>query len=690
MKFLYGDLESFSCCNLKTAGAHRYAEDPTTEVLVNQWALDDGPVHVEDLTGRQRPSKEFLALLHDPEVVCVYHNSGFDRTIMRHVWRLDIPAERWLDTMVVALAHSLPGALGKVGEVLGLDSDEAKDRRGARLIGLFCKEQPAGNKLRRATRDTHPTEWAEFLQYSHQDIVAMRAIHRRLPAWNFGIGHPEHRLWCLDQKTNDRGIAVDLDLAEAALRETALAQKTLARQVQEHTSGAVEKATKRDQMLKHILAEYGVELPDLKKATLERRMADPELPEGARILLAIRLEASMTSVGKYKAFTNATCTDGRLRGALQFGGANRTNRWSGRIVQLQNMPRPTMAAEEIDMGIELLKAGCPEVLFPDVMTLAGNAVRGSLIAPHGRKLCIADLSNIEGRGLVGLSGEQWKLDAFRAFDAGVGSDMYILAYARALGIDTKGVSKYQRQIGKVMELGLGFGGGVAAFLTFAAVYGLDLEVLADAVHAAAAPELRTDANSMWGWAQKQRRTLGLSQHVYTACEILKRAWRDAHPCTEALWGQAGKAFEQATQNPGTVFEAGPLRFRRDGAWLRVRLPSGRYLCYLQPKVEDGQCTYMGTNQYTRQWARIKTYGGKICENATQAWARDVLAHNMPAVEHAGYEIVLSVHDELLTETPDTDEYSHETLATLMATNPPWAQHVPLAAAGFSCYRYRKE
>lgn len=703
MSELFFDTETFSCCDLKAHGTPRYAADPSTEIMIAQWALDDADTVVEDLTQRagMRPSEFLLDELNDPNNSIVIHNSMFDRSLVRHVWGIDLRTDRIDDTMIKAYAHALPGALGKVGEVLGLPLDQQKDKRGARLIQLFCKPAPLGNKIRRATRFTHPAEWAEFLEYSRDDIVSMRAAHRKLPNWNYRIGHAEHALWELDQRINDRGFAVDVELATAAIEVSQRKQKNLAEEVSLATAGEVEKATKRDALLKHILEWYGVTLPDMKKDTLKRRMEDPELPSAVRQLLAIRLEASMTSTGKYAALLKAVSADGRLRNTLQFAGAQRTERWAGRIFQPQNMMRPTMKADQIAMGIELIKARCPEILFPNVMTLTGNAVRGCIVAPPGKKLCIADLANIEGRGLVSLSGELWKLQAFRDYDTIIGRDaegkairkghdMYVMAYARAFGIDPRDVTDEQRQIGKVMELGLGYGGGVAAFITFAAVYNMDLDDLAEAVWASAAPEVITDAMGVWNWAQKKRRsTFGLSMRVYVACEILKRLWRDAHPCTEALWAQCNEAYKQATANPGVVFDAGPLKFRRDGAWLRVRLPSGRYLCYLHPKVEGGQCTYMGVNIYTRQWGRIKTYGGKIVENATQAWARDVLAHNMPRVEAAGYEIVLTVHDELLTETPDTDVYSSDELARLMAVNPPWAPDTPLAAAGFEAYRYRK-
>lgn len=691
MTILWFDCETYSECDLKVHGTHRYAEHPSTEITVAQWAIDDGEPRVHDCAGGAWKDDELRAALYGPAVTVVAHNSMFDRTLLRHCWGIDVPVERWQDTMIKAMTHGLPGSLDKIGQIVGLDADKAKDKRGRELIQLFCKPRPKGHTLRRATRETHPKEWAEFLEYSRQDIVAMRAIDGRLPSWNYRSGHPELALWHLDQRINDRGVAVDVDLAIAAIDAVAVEQKRIRAEVTDATDGLVQSASKRDQLLAYICAEYGVDLPDLRADTLRRRVEDPNLPEGVRLLLALRLEGTKTSTAKYKALVNAASADGRLRNTLQFAGAQRTARWAGRIFQPQNLPRPDMKQPEIDEGIDALKAGCADLFFSNVMQLTTNTVRGCIVAPPGRKLVIADLSNIEGRGLAFLAGERWKLKAFAEFDAGVGEDLYKVAYGRSFNIDPKEATGQKRQIGKVMELGLGYEGGVAAFLTFAAVYQMDLEDLAQAVWATASREALENAQGMWAWAQKKKRTLGLSMEVYAACEVLKRAWRDAHAATSALWAAAGDSVRAAIVNPGITFDIGQhLKARVDGKWLRIRLPSGRYLCYINPGVdEDGQVTYFGVNQYTRQWGHIKTYGGKLVENATQAFARDVLAYNMPAIEQAGYEIVLSVHDELLTETPDREEFNADELGRMMATAPSWAAGIPLAAAGFETYRYRK-
>lgn len=696
MTTLWLDLETYSECDLRVHGTHRYAEHPSTEIMVAQWAIDDGEPEVLDCTlGTDHRVYQVMALLEDPTVIVVAHNSVFDRTLLRNVWGIDVPVERWRDSMVKAYAHGMPGALEKVGAALGVEEHEAKDRRGKELIQLFCKPRPKGHKLRRATRETHPKEWAEFLEYSRQDIPAMRAVDQRLPAWNYREGHPELALWHLDQRINDRGFAVDLELARAAIDAVGDEQERLREETRQATEGYVSSPSKRDQLISYIVAEYGVTLPDFRADTLRRRIEDPELPEGVRLLLSLRLEATKTSTSKYKALVNATSADGRLRNTLQFAGAQRTARWAGRIFQPQNMPRPTpdFDEEEQDLAIAALKGGYATVVYSDVMQLTSNAVRGCIVASPGKKLAVADLSNIEGRGLAYLAGEDWKLRAFAAFDRKEGPDLYNVAYGRSFNVDPATITKSQRQIGKVQELGLGYEGGVAAFITFAAVYHMDLEVMANAVWETANREALSDAADMLAWVKKQKRsTFGLSDRVYIACELLKASWRAAHPNTKALWDAAGASVRKAIDNPGNTYAIGEhLKARRDGAWLRIRLPSGRYLCYLHPQVDDkGQITYMGVDQYTRRWQRIKTYGGRLVENCTQAFARDVLASNMQAIEDNGYEIVLTVHDEVITEVPNDERFSADELARLMSVVPPWAAGIPLAAAGFEATRYRKE
>ncbi|WP_226998421.1 DNA polymerase [Tardibacter chloracetimidivorans] len=614
----------------------------------------------------------------------VIHNSFFDRTMLA-AHGVDIPLEKTHDTMAQALAHGLPGGLGALCEILGVPSDDAKDKEGRQLINLFCKPRPKASELRRATKETHPDEWAKFVSYAGSDITAMREVFKRLPAWNYQGA--ELALWQLDQTINRRGFAVDVPFAAAAVTAVEREQKRLAARVNEMTEGEVEAATQRDKLLSHLLEMYGVRLPDMTKGTLERRLGDPELPDPVRELIAIRLEASTTSTAKYNALLGAASSDGRLRGGLQFCGAARTGRWSGRLFQPQNLPRPKHSSEEIEASIDAITGGCADLLFSDVIARASSAIRGAIIAPEGKKLVAADLSNIEGRMLAWLAGEEWKLQAFRDFDAGTGPDLYKLAYSRSFNITPGDVTKDQRQLGKVQELALGYQGAVGAFASMAALYGMEL------------PDEQVLA--------------------------LVKAWRRANPKIVKFWYGLEETAVQAVLTPGTTLYFGQLKLRRDGAWLRIELPSGRALCYPSPKLVAGtrpcsECgglgvdksteglercpachgkgrvysgrdvlSYMGTNQYTRKWERIMTYGGKLAENVTQAASRDVIAHAMPIAEAAGFEVVLTVHDEIVTETPDDPKWSKEGLAEIMATNPAWARGLPLAAEGLEAKRYGK-
>lgn len=686
MQKLWLDLETFSEIPIKN-GIHVYAEG--VEIMLFAWAIDEGPVNVHDLTADYNLPTRLLTALSDESVLIYAHNSHFDRTVLRHAHpRLAPDVTRWRDTMVQALAHGLPGALGALCEVLGVPQDKAKDKEGKSLIQLFCKPRPKNSKLRRATSKTHPEEWRRFVAYAGLDIEAMREVYKRLPKWNYQ--GTELTLWHRDQQINDRGVCMDVQLAQAAIEAVDLEQKRLAKRTQVMTDGEVQAATQRDALIKHIVESYGVELPDMQRSTLERRITDPDLPTAVKELLAIRLQASTTSTSKYKSLMKGVSSDGRLRGTLQFCGASRTGRWAGRLFQPQNLPRPSLEQEQIDEGIEALKAGCADLLFDNIMELTSSALRGCIMAPEGKKLVVSDLSNIEGRKLAWLAGEQWKLDAFREYDEGTGPDLYKLAYARAFNISPDDVDKYQRQIGKVMELGLGFGGGVAAFLTFALVYGLDLDELANAALPNIPRDVIREAKNWYDESVKRKSTNGLSERVFIACDSLKRLWRRAHPATCDFWYQLERTVRAAIATPQKTLYCGYLKIRRDGAWLRIQLPSGRALCYPSPSIEKGNITYQGINSYSRKWQRLKTYGGKLVENVTQAAARDVLAGNMPLIEDAGYSIVLTVHDEVICEAPDTDDFNDKALSALLSTNPEWAPDIPLNAGGFEAYHYRKE
>lgn len=691
---LYCDLETYSTVPIKH-GSHAYAEQ--AEIMLFAYAFGDEAPKVWDATDKTNafPVDLYEGLI-DPERLTVWHNgANFDRVVMKHCGPVNLPVERIHDTMVQALSHGLPGGLGPLCEILKISADEAKDKRGKQLIQLFCKPRPKSSKLRRATRETHPTEWAEFIEYAARDIPAMRAIYKKMPVWNYK--GEERELWYLDQRINDRGIKVDLKLARAALETVDRAQKDLAEHTQLLTDGEVQAATQRDKLLKHILAEYGVALPDLQADTLERRINDQNLPAIVRELLLIRQQASTSSTTKYKALINMASSDGVIRGTTQFCGASRTRRWSGRNFQIQNLPsRGLPSGAEIEAGIEAILAGAADIMYSEPMKIVSAAIRGCLVAREGQKMFVSDLSNIEGRAAAWLAGEDWKLDAFRAVDAGQGDDLYRLAYAKAFNIPVTSVDGGKekgphRQIGKVMELMLGYEGGVGAFITGAMTYGIDLDAMADAARPSIPDRILKEAERAWGWASKNKRAFGLEQKTYMVCDALKRLWREAHTNINSYWLELEDAMRNSILNPGHVVEARKIKFLTKGAWCRLILPSGGALCYAAPRLDEkNKISYLGVNSYTRKWGRIKTYGGKLFENSCQAVARDVMAYNMPTMEMVGYDILGTVHDEVITEAPDNGLFSAEELSTILATPPSWGLDMPLAAGGFSSYRYRKD
>ena len=359
-------------------------------------------------------------------------------------------------------------------------------------------------------------------------------------------------------------------------------------------------------------------------------------------------------------------------------------------MQLQNLPRPTLPQYIIDAGIEAIKGGWAEYLA-EPGELMSSCLRSCIMATPGKHLVVADLSNIEGRMLAWLAGEEWKLKAFRDFDAGHGPDLYKATYGRTFGIRPEDVTKHQRQIGKVMELALGYQGGVGAFLTFASAYSIDLDELAKHVRENISFSYWGQAEGSYEWYKEKKLTHGLKRETFIACEAVKLAWRDAHPAIQKFWADVDKAAVSALK--GVPAKAGKVWFSKNGSWLRMKLPSGRFICYPGARLEDGGVgtgtfSYMGINQYSRKWERIRTYSGKCVENATQGAAADILIGAMDSIEKAGFEIVFSVHDEFITEA-DLSKDNTE-LEKLMSTPPSWAPDLPLAAAGFTSLRYKKD
>lgn len=757
---LFLDTETFSGVDLKKVGAYAYAEHPTTEIMICTYAIDEGRVQTWDATESPTMPRELRKALRQVSrkkaKIVMANGLLFDRLVIREKWGIDLPVSQIEDTMIMAFRHALPGSLDMQCQVLGVDAEHAKDKAGKALIKRFCKPTPKTYKIRRYTRETHPEEWAKFLRYAALDIVAMREVYWRIPDW--GNTPKEDEILLIDQLINDRGFYVDVDLANAAIKAVQAHKEELKEEAWERFGG---KLTGNDflPILRDIAPAFTIH--NAQKSTLNDLLEDPDFPDEGKALIEMRLGASSTASTKYNPLVNGLSADGRRRGCLQYGGAKRTLRWAGKGFQPQNLARGEYSDDhegkikrregESDVsfwvrshmltnGINSLLRGTAHWAY-DISKLTASTVRGCIIPAKGKKFVVADYSNVEGRGLAWIAGEKTALMVFKA-----GRDIYCETAGKMFGLDPdyiKANRKDLRQIGKACELGLGYGGGVAAFLQFAKNLGLDLYTMADVMKGTFPDHIWAAAKRGYEYARineakrppkpgkkDERPTYILPKNVWLTCDAIKRMWREAHPKTVAFWAELEDAVLCAIRNPGKAYWAG-ANVRPDGRkalkivrtkakhdptfdeerddpnaagwWLKIELPSGRIMSYpgiaLSVTTEIDEDTgkkrtstrikYQGENQTTRQWGFQYTYGGKLTENIVQALCRDILAWSMPGVEAAGYKIVLSVHDELITEVPDTDDYTTEELCALMCDLPIWAKGFPLAAEGDIMYRYRK-
>lgn len=723
MSYLFLDFETFSEADLKKVGSYAYAEHPSTEVLICTYAFDDEPVRVWDCTdGSDMPGDLHRALRRlvkpNSRIKMVWHNGGlFDRLIMKHCWDFDIPVSNTIDTMIWAFRHALPGSLDALCEVLGVSADNAKDKRGKALIKRFSKPTPKNYKIRRYTAETHPDEWAMFIRYAVSDITAMREVFHKLPRW--GNSEFEDRVLELDQLINDRGFKVDVALAEAAIEAVEKHKAQLQEEAQRKYGGSL---TGKDflPILRELAPAHRIH--NAQKSTLNDLLADDDLPDDARMIIEMRLGAASTASTKYNPLLLGRSSDDRRRGCIQYGGAKRTLRFAGKGFQPQNLARGYYHDDELDKGISALLKGRAHRRF-DVAKLTASTVRSCIIPEAGHKFVVADYSNVEGRGLAWLAGED---DLIEVFVNGV--DVYKKLASTVFNVAYEAVTKDQRQIAKAMVLGLGYAGGVGAFVTFAKNLGLDLNDMTNTLDGTFPDHIWAATARGYEWARIQeakrpprpgekddRPSYILDKKVWRTCDALKRMYREANPAIVQFWRDIEDAAMAAIRNPGKEFTAGSrgVKFSRNvetdnngnkvaGWWLRMTLPSGRVMSY--PGVglsvsketdEDGKVStnvrikYQGENQLTRQWGFQYTYSGKLVENCTQALCRDLLANALLNVEANGYPIVLHVHDEIICETPDLPEYNVAELERLMCELPEWAEGFPLVAEGQELKRYAK-
>jgi DNA polymerase len=676
---IVADLETFSSVPIAD-GSWAYAEG--ARVLLYAYALDDDTAQVwSPVESEPMPADLHAALTDDEQVLVGFNWAMFDHVVLTVTGSQPIKPLRLVhDVMVQAALSGWPLKLETLCAAVGVPKALTKMSEGRRLIHKFCKPNKQGKSTEQVIRE-NPEDWALFKEYAKHDVEATRYLYKRLPKINYPNNPEIFQTWLLDQEINHRGLEIDTQLVRAAIDTAGQCVDDINARLYEATDNKVETATQSAALLAY-LNNLGVGLRNLTKASVAEAIPSC-LHDTAIEILQMRQEVGKTSVAKYKKIERATSSDGRLRGTFQFAGAGRTGRWAGRVVQTQNFARPAKeykSAAAQEQLVEAAKSGALPLIELKPMAALSSALRGSFLLRSG---AVADLSNIEGRLTAWLAGEKWKLQAFRDYDNGIGADLYKISYANAFQAPVDEVTDDDRNLGKVLELSMGYAGGVGAFVVFADVYRIDLDALVGKVQAVAPPELIEEAKELLYWRKGD--TQDLSEETWLACDVAKRMWRAANPNIVDYWATLRNAAVQALRSPLQTFPAGRVACKANAhGCLMMRLPSGRVLFYQRARCDQDQLSYEGMNQYTHKWERIKTHKGKLLENAVSALAVDVFAHGMRLAASHGARIVLHAHDEMATEG-----YPLEDLIAGMSTVPVWADGLPLSAAGFTADRYRK-
>lgn len=654
MTTLHIDFETYSEADLKVVGLDNYSRHPSTKVWCMAYAFDDEPVRVLIDNMQLIPKRITDHIKAGGEVVA--HNAQFELAIWNHVcatkygWPM-LMAKQTRCTMAQAHAMALPASLEKAAAALGLDA--RKDAQGARIMLQLARPKADGKPW---TYDEAPEKFNRLFAYCKQDVEVERELDKRLMT----LSASESRIWQLDQAINRRGVMVDLPAIDAAIALVEAEQTRLNREMLLLTGGAVGKCSEV-QLLVSWIRSQGVILPGLAKADVLDALKLDELPDVARKALLLRQEAARSSTAKLLAMKQRASEDGRVRYCFQFHGAA-TGRWAHRGIQPGNLPRPrpTTKPAHIDDMISMLgNRDLLDLSYGPVMDALADCIRGMIIAPPGHDLVAMDFSAIEARVLAWLAGEEKVLDIFRTH-----GKIYEHAASGIYGVPLDAVTKDQRQVGKVAVLALGYGGGQAAFQSMAKVYGV---------------KVGDDR-----------------------AEEIKKAWREAHPKIVRYWYDLEVAAINAVSY-GVVCKAGPegrhVAFKKDGSFLRCRLPSGRVLCYPYPVIKAvatpwgetrAALHYWAVNGVTKKWEETSTYGGSLAENVTQAASACLLREALVNLDDAGYPIVMHVHDEAVVEIPkDASDGVVSHIEDLMATAPAWAEGLPVAAEGWRATRYRK-
>ena len=642
MQCLSIDIETYSSVNLQKSGVYKYAESPDFDILLFGYSVDGGAVQVIDLACGEKIPAEIVDALSDKSVIKWAFNAQFERVCLSNYLDTWLSPDSWHCTMVWSATLGLPLSLEGVGAVLGLEKQKLTE--GKNLIKYFCvpcaPTRTNGGRTRNLPQ--HDMEkWEQFKAYNLRDVETEMSIQKKLsrfPVPDF-IWDEYH----LDQEINDRGIGLDMTLVEQAIAIDSISRKNLTQQIQNLTD--LDNPNSVAQM-KGWLSDNGLEMDTLgKKAVAEtlktapKRLAD---------VLSLRQQLAKSSVKKYTAMQTAVCKDSRARGMFQYYGANRTGRFAGRIIQLQNLPQNHMS--DLADARALVRSGnydALELLYDDIPDTLSQLIRTAFVPQDGRKFIVADFSAIEARVLAWLAGEEWRMQVFAD-----GKDIYCSSASQMFGVPVEkhGINGHLRQKGKIAELDLGYGGSVGALKSMGAL------------------------------------EMGLTEEEL---QPLVNAWRNANPMITALWWDIDRAVKTTVREHIPTEVAG-LKFTYESGFLFMKLPSGRRLAYVKPRMGINQfgsesVTYEGVGA-TKKWERLESYGPKFCENAIQAIARDILMYAMQTLRNCS--IVAHVHDELIIEADR--RMSLSAVCEQMGRTPPWAKGLLLRADGYECDFYKKD
>lgn len=655
------DIETYSSVDITKSGLYKYVQSDDFEILLFAYSLDGGEVKIIDLACGEKIPDQIVQAMFDPNVLKHAYNAAFEWYCLSKCFKIDpiLWLPQWRCTQLHGLYCGYTKGLAATGEALGLPQEKRKLDTGSALIRTFSTphKPTARNPTNRVLPHHEPEKWRLFKEYCVQDVVTEMEIERRLSA--FPVPEQVQREWELDQRINAAGIQLDMDLIDGAL---CIARSATANLMQEaRLLTGLENPNSVGRLKDWVETQTGLSVASLDKETVKDLLAKSELSPKVRRMLEIRQELGKSSVKKYDAMVKGVCRDGRVRGLLQFYGANRTGRWAGRLVQVQNLPRNYI--EELGLARDLVKKQDAEMLaltFGNVPDTLSQLIRTAFIPAEGYKFVVADFSAIEARVIAWLAGETWRQEVFRTH-----GKIYEASASAMFGVPIEKIKKGNpeyalRQKGKIAELALGYGGSSGALISMGAL------------------------------------KMGLSEEELP--DIVSR-WRKSNPNITRLWYRLDDAAVRTVQTCAPAGVNGCI-FRREGDFatgqdfLTIQLPSGRKLFYAHPYIgknrfDSDSVHYFGVGQIGKKWVDLETYGGKLTENIVQAIARDCLAVTLQRLEDAGYQTVMHIHDEAVIDCP-AERADLDVVCELMRQPIPWAPGLILNAAGFVGDYYKKD